>query len=238
MDKKILTYFEETPTVEGLTREALIRALLKHHTGEMDSLKKEVQSLKKEVERLEKEREEARKERDRLNEEVKEHKAERQRLHILAGEKRREFFVLMERLDDLEKVEYEMEEYRQRLDKLEWELQTTAITASDEKAMIKRMESIYSRLTEANQEAQARLGIQERLSALTNEITGLLAEAQRHHEELLRKAEESEKFHEIFREKDRALFEARLNLRRRERRIEGHQESIDYWKDFVRDAHE
>lgn len=238
MDKKIAAYFKEPPTVEGLTRETLIRALLEHHSREITALREEVKSLKKQVDKLEMEREEARKMRDRLNEEVKKHKAEREKLHKLAGEKRREFFVLMERLDDLEKMEYEMEEYRQKLDQLEWELQTKAITASDEKSMIKRMEAIYSRLTEANREAQARLGIQEKLSTLTSEIGRFLSEAQQHHEALLKKAKESEKFHEVFKEKDRELFEMRLNIRRKERRIEGHEESMNYWKDFVRDGHE
>jgi len=233
MDKEILSYFEKEPSIEGLTRPELIQALLKRHNTRLKPLKAEARKLRKQVEELEKKRENARKERDKANQEVALNKDHRQAFHQQANEKRREFFVLMEKLDDLEKLDSEVEGYQNRLEKLEWELQTTAITASDEKAMIKKMHGIYSQLTEANKEAQKRLGIEENLPTTANEIGRLLGEAQQHHQELMKKAAESEEHHTVFTRSGKELSAARIQLRRLERKVGIHNECRKYWQGWV-----
>lgn len=238
MDKEILAYFDKKPAIEKFARKELICAILKKHSTQLSPLKKEGRELKKLVEELEKKREDARRERDRANQDVATHKEQRQKYHQQANEKRREFFVLLDKLDDLEKLDGEMEGYQDHLEKLEWELQTTAVTASDEKAMIKKMRGIYSKLTEANKEAQEKLGIEEKLPAITGEIGTLLGEAQSHHQELLTKAEESEKHHALFTETGKNLSTARIRLRRLERKIGIHNECKKYWSEWVGDAHD
>ena len=238
MDKEILAYFDKKPTIEKLARRELIGAILKKHSTQLSPLKKEVRELKKLVGELEEKREEARKKRDNFNTEVAVHKEQRQKYHQQANEKRREFFVLLDKLDDLEKLDSEMEGYQNHLEKLEWELQTTAVTASDEKAMIKKIHGIYSKLTETNKEAQEKLGIEEKLPAITGEIGTLLGEAQNHHQELLTKAEKSEKHHAAFTETGKNLSTARIKLRRLERKMTIHNECRKYWKDWVGGANE
>jgi len=238
MDKEILAYFGKEPSVKKLTRRELIQAILKKHGTQLNPLKKEARELKKRVVELEKKREAARNERDKANQEVALNKDHRQAFHHKANEKRREFFVLLEKLDDLEKLDGEMENYQDHLEKLEWELQTTAITASDEKAMIKKMHGIYSQLTEANKEAQKRLGIEGSLPTTAGEIGRLLAEAQQHHQELMKKAGESEKHHTLFATTGKELSAARIKLRRLERKIGIHNECKKYWITWVGDAHD
>ncbi len=233
MDTEILTYFKTEPMIETLTREELIKALLKKHTEQLAPLKAERKELKKKVDDLEAQREAARKARDAANTAVAQSKEARQNYHQEANEKRRTFFVLMEKIDDLEKLDDEVEGYRNKLEKMEWELQTRAVTSSDEKTMIKKIQVIYARLTEANKEAQVRLGLQEEVPSVARDVSQILARAQEHHEELLAQALESEKHHTIYRDIGKELSSLRLRFRRLERQIGNHKESVKYWGEWV-----
>lgn len=238
MDKELQRFFDDEVNIETLTRQTLIRSLLSKHTATIGQVESETSTLKKRMGDLDKERNEAREKRDKVNEDVNTHKQVRQTLHQLANEKRRTFFILMEKLDDLEKLDDVMDEYRTRLDKMEWELQTTSITANDEKVMIKRMKEIYAHFTEANKEAQEKLGIQEQISTLTREIGENLADAQHHHELLLEKARESDQFHDQYVELGTQLSEVRIKYNRSVRMLRQHKESIKYWKEWIGDGDE
>jgi len=237
MDENIKNFFEKEATAETLSREDLIRALIKRHKQVMTPLKSELKDLIKKREMLEAERTNSKKDRDKVNSEVMDHKQVRQVLHGLANEKRREFFVLIEKLDDMEKIDEEVDEYNSILDKMEWEIQTTRITANDEKVMIKKMKAIYEKLTEANQESQKKLGIQEQVASLSKEIGENLAGAQKRHEQLLAKAKDSDVHHDKFVEAGKTLSEVRINIRRAERRIHIHKECLDYWKEWMGGKH-
>lgn len=235
MDEETLKYFEKEPSIEELTREELIKALLKKHSEKLAPLKTQVKELKAKVDGLEEKREEARKARDTCNTDVASHKEKRQDFHKQANERRREFFVLMEKLDDLEKLDEKVEQFKDQLERMEWELQTTAITTSSEKSMLKKMHEIYVQLTEANKESQEKLGIQGKLPETAEEIKKLHAGAQEEHEALMGRAEESEGHHKLYRDLGKELSGLRLELRRAERLMENHKESKKYWKDWVGD---
>lgn len=233
MDEEIVKYFEQEPTIKALDRQSLIKALLKKHSEKLTPLKTEVKELKATVEEMENQREEARKGRDACNTDVASNKEKRQEFHKQANERRREFFVLMEKLDDLEKLDAKVDGFKDQLERMEWELQTTAITTTNEKNMLKKMHGIYVQLTDANKEAQEKLGIQGQLPSTAEEIKKLHAGAQEHHEALLSRAEESEGHHKLYRKLGKELSELRLQLRRAERLMENHKESKKYWKDWV-----
>lgn len=238
MDEELKRFFDDEMNIETMTRQTLIKALLLKHTSTIGQEENEASVLKKRMGELEKERNEARNKRDKVNEDVNTHKQVRQTLHQLANEKRSTFFVLMEKLDDLEKLDDVLDEYRTRLDKMEWELQTTSITAHDEKVMIKRMQEIYAHFTEANKEAQQKLGIKEQTSTLTREIGENLADAQHHHELLLKKARESDTFHDQYVELGKQLSEVRIKYNRSSRILRQKKESMKYWKEWIGDGDE
>ena len=237
MDENIKHFFGKEVTVETLSREDLIRALITRHQKAMTPLKAELKELNRKRVQLEGQRDSSRKDRDTVNNEVMSLKQIRQVLHGLANERRREFFILMEKLDDMQKIDEEIDEYSSALDRMEWEIQTTRITANDEKVTIKRMKEIYQKLTDANQEAQKKLGIQEEVASISKEIGEKLADAQDRHELLLKRAKESDVFHETYIEVGKTLSEIRINIRRAERRIHIHKECLDYWKDWVGGKH-
>ena len=236
MDEAILAHFEKKPAIKELTRSQLIKAVLTRHETQIKPLRAESRDLRKIIAELEKQRKTARKARDQANELVASNKDQRQHFHQMANEKRREFFVLLEKLDDMEKLDEEMDTYQDRLDKLEWKLQTTAITTKDEKVMIDKMHAIYAQLTETNKEAQKRLGMEKELPTVAGEIGKLLGEAQRHHEDLLTKASDSDIHHKVIKDTGKDLSKLRIRLRQTERKIGIHKECIGYWKDWVGDA--
>lgn len=233
MDEHIRQFFGDEVSIDTIDRRDIIQALIVRHSRQIEPLKEEIASLKKEMESLETEVKSTRSRRDEVNTRVMDLKQTRRVLHELANEKRREFFLLIEKLDDLEKIDHEIDDFNSRLDKLEWEIQTTRITASDEKVLIKSMREIYSRLTEANVEAQKKLGIEERVRSLSREIGENLAGAQSRHEELLTLAAASDVHHDEFLAKNSHFSELRIRLRRAERRIATHRESLEYWKGWV-----
>lgn len=238
MDENIKQFFKGEASIETLDRKALIEALISRHSLQIEPLRKEVKELKGQMETLASLVKKARTGRDSVNSEVMDLKQTRRVLHELANEKRREFFMLIEQLDDMEKIDHEIDEFNARLDKMEWEIQTTKITADDEKVMIKRMKEIYHRLTDANVEAQKKLGIEEQVKKLSAEVGENLAGAQKRHEALLKKASESDVHHEEYIQKNQQLSEHRIQLRRAERRIKSHKESLEYWKQWVGGKHE
>lgn len=237
MDEQIKSYFSKKMNIDTLTRNDLIKALIKRHTDELKPLRAEHRELNKKKGTVEAQMEKARESRDKINDEVMDLKQRRQMQHELANDKRRQFFVLMEKLDDMEKLDAEINDYSTSLDRMEWEIQTTKITASDEKSMIKRMKELYQKMTEVNQEAQKKLGIKENVASLSKGIGENLAEAQNQHEGLLKKADESDEFHDTFLEVRGKLSEIRIHLRRIERKIHNHKESYEYWKDWVGGKH-
>lgn len=237
MEATITTYFEDPKSIETMTRADLIKAMINRHAQALEPLKKEEKGLKKQQSDLDKKREAERKGRDGINSEVSDLKDQRQVLHKLANEGRREFFILMEKLDDLEKLDKEIDEYRTKLEKMEWELQTTKITSSDEKVMIKRIQEVFHQMKDANVEAQKKLGIKERLASLSQEIGERLDNAQQLHERLLGKAEESDIRHDEYVDVGRKLSEVRVLYRRVARKIKLHKECLDYWNDWVGDDH-
>ena len=237
MDENIKQFFKGDVSIDTLDRKTLIEALITRHSLQIEPLRKEIKELKVKVEELEGVVKKSRADRNTVNNEVMDLKQTRRVFHELANEKRRQFFLLIEKLDDMEKIDDEIDEYNTRLDKMEWEIQTTRITAADEKVMIKQMKEIYHRLTEANVEAQKKLGIEEQVRTLSAEIGDNLASAQKRHEDLLKKALESDEHHDEYLRKNKPLSEFRIQLRRAERRIKSHRESLNYWKEWVGGKH-
>lgn len=237
LEESIRQFFSKDIDVASLDRRTLIEALIIRHTKEIDPLRKELKDLKSKMTELQTVVDHSRKERDEVNTSVMDLKNTRRVLHELANEKRREFFMLIEKLDDLEKIDHEIEDFQAKLDKMEWEIQTTKITTDDEKAMIKQMKEIYHRMTEANVEAQKKLGIEEKVKQLSVEIGENLAGAQQRHEDLLVKAKESDLHHESYLSKGKQLSEYRIQVRRIERRMKSHKESLEYWKEWVGGKH-
>ena len=97
MDENIKRFFSDEITLESLDRNALIQALIKRHTLQIEPLRAEVKNLKERMGVLETDVKRSREKRDAVNREVMDLKQTRRALHELANEKRREFFLLIEK---------------------------------------------------------------------------------------------------------------------------------------------
>lgn len=220
--------------IDNFDRTVLIKELIEKHEIALKTLKTE-QAEKNKIHTDQKElKEKALENRNSLNKEVEQLKEIRKKYYWEVNNLRRNFFILMEKLDDIEKLSNTIVGYRKQLEEMDWKIQTSALTIDSERKIIDNMKNIYSQITFANKESQQKLGIETELSDLTIKIGENLTKAQDTHELLIKKAEESEIYHNKYIQNSKELSEHSNNLNRINRKISRNQESLDYWNVWVK----
>lgn len=220
--------------IEEFDRNKLIQKLVEKHKSGLKSFKSELGEKNKLHSDSKIEKEEAFKNRNTLNKEVELLKEQRKSFYKEVNNHRRQFFILMEKLDDIEKLSNTIVGYRKNLEDMDWKIQTSALSIEDERRMIDQMKHIYGQITVANKESQQKLGIETDLGKLTNDIGINLTKAQETHELLIKKAEEAELYHDKFIETSKSLSELSFQINRINRKISRHKESLEYWDEWIK----
>lgn len=220
--------------IEEFNRTKLIQSLVEKHKSALKMLKKEFNEKNKQQQKNKSEKEEALNKRNTLNKEVEQLKEKRKSYYKEVNNLRRKFFILMEKLDDIEKLSKTIVEYRKQLEDMDWKIQTSALSIDDERRMIEQMKHIYEQITIANKESQKKLGIEKELSKITRDIGNLLTKAQETHENLLEKAKEAESYHNKFIEISKKISEQNIQINRINRKIARHKESLEYWSSWIK----
>ena len=152
-----------------------------------EHLREEIRKIKEEITTLKKKRNE-------LNEKVKNLKELRNDSRSLRKEKINEIVKLKQKLKVIikNKPKKSMKKIKEEIESLEWKLQTTPLTAEEEKPLIEKLKKLNIELKIHEQIKE----LKENLVELQAEVKALEAKAQKYHEEMTIIAEKSQEFHE------------------------------------------
>lgn len=220
--------------IENFNRTKLIQKLVKKHKNSLKSLKSELEEKNKLQSDTKRVKEEALNKRNELNKDVEQLKEKRKNYYKEVNNHRRKFFILMEKLDDIEQLSSTIVGYRKQLEDMDWKIQTSALSINDERKMIDQIKYIYDQITIANKESQQKLGIEKDLREITKNIGNNLMNAQQTHELLIKKAEEAELHHKNFIENSKNFSELSIQINRINRKIVRSKESFEYWSTWIK----
>lgn len=132
--------------------------------------------------------------RDKLNNRVHKLKNLREQAKMKRSEKQTPILKLKERIRSLEKRRptQSMHNLQQRIDRIEWRIQTTSLPVKEEELLINQVKQLETQLLIHKRIRESK----EKLTVLQTENKAFEVGAKAHHEKLSNLAEQSQKYHE------------------------------------------
>ncbi len=214
---------------DNLTRKVVAEELVKKHERFLASERAELAEKEREEAELAKLVEGAKKIRDGLNEKVANLKGKRTKLHEETKVLKEGFFDLLDKEGELRKATSGIGELRKRIDALDWDIITKAITLDAERTLIDEIKQVYSKINEKSSAVEQKADVKKRIKELSYMIGAKFSEAQGAHEELVKLAAESQMHHELFVENVKKHDEVRERVRTLKRMIINHEAGREFW---------
>ena len=217
----------------ALGRRELAELMVRKHEYFSVQYKKESEDFSRKKSALEREKKEAKDKRDKRNKKVQSLKSSRNALSKKAKGLRERFFQLLKErpLPDEEKKKLRM--YKGQLSNVEWKLETEGIDLDTEKRLMKEARLCFQEIENINtaikEEGDRKIELQE----LSRDISGAMNESRKLHEEMVRLVDEADRYHDEWLKKRRDLKERASDVERKGRWISKHDEAAGYWKQFL-----
>ncbi|MEM2902248.1 MAG: hypothetical protein QXO32_05905 [Candidatus Bathyarchaeia archaeon] len=158
---------------------------LKEHLEKRDKLNGIFQERKVKISELKEKR-------DRLNQEVKRLKSERDEARKEANARRLKLRELKAEYEKLRtQVKGNFQKAREELEKLEWSVQTNPYSASEERKILAKIAQLEEELNAHKKGGE----LLSRIKETVEEVKAFNQEAEHKHGELMKRVEESEKYH-------------------------------------------
>jgi uncharacterized coiled-coil DUF342 family protein len=213
-----------------LTKEQLVGFVMKRHELVIKDLLTKIKLNNKFIEDNQRLMDNEKKKRDSLNKDVAKLKKNRQNAQSDTKKFREQFFSLIERDRDVEKINKELDVHKRYMEDVDWKLQTSAITLEKERQLIDQIKDSMGKINELSKDIQEKQGIQAKVVEISKKIDVGFEEAEDHHKNLLELAEKSEVHHEQFTKIRREIGEKRRQNSWMEHRIKMHSENLTYWQ--------
>jgi len=220
---------------DSITRKIVAEELVKKHERFLESENKELLQKENEESELSKIIENAKKKRDELNEKVANLKEKRTKLHEEIKELRKSFFDLIDKEGELRKETLGIGELRKRIDALEWDIMTKAVTLEKERELIEEIKQVYSKINEKSYAKEQKTDVNKRIKDISISIGAKFSEAQKVHEEVVKLAAESQMYHEIWYENTKKHDEVKERIRTLKRYIINHEAAKKHWLGMVQE---
>ena len=178
--------------------DVLITGLIVKHNHYIDKYQAEFDTLDPVVGEIMPKLEAAKKGRDEINERIVVLKEKRRQLYHQAKGMRTEMYKLMDIDDDLKSAPIESKKIRDEIEELDWTLQTTQISTSKERDIVKNIRILDAKLHTMDEDVDREAEVSTKISELKETLTATMDEANSAHEEIMSIADESQKFHEEY----------------------------------------
>ncbi|MEM3342232.1 MAG: hypothetical protein QW728_06025 [Thermoplasmata archaeon] len=239
--KEELGFLQEYMLPENLaelTREKLILGMIKKHSDKITQMKNDLERSKLRAEELKPLVEEVRRKRDELNKKVYGLKEERDKMLKEIRTLKRNFFNMIDTLENIPDQKDSMKKYKEELSELDFKLQTEGITIEDERRIMGEIKNVLQKINSISRVEQEKKGMQKNVEELTLEIAKLFGQMQKTHEDMLQAAQLADAAHNEYQK----LFEEYANclkdLKWVPHRIELSQETLKYWMERLQGKNE
>lgn len=171
----------------------------------------------------------AKKSRDEINERVAVLKEKRSQLYHQAKEMRTEMYKLMDIDNDLKSAPIESKKIRDTIEELDWMLQTTQMTTSKERGVVKEIRILDAKLHTMDNDVDREAEVSAKISELKEKIHTVMDGANEAHEGIVAIVDESQKFHEEYVKYNEMARGSGGRHKWLNARITSHKEALEYW---------
>ncbi len=216
-------------TVDNLSRRAIVDLIVKRHTLEVLKIEATQAKLKDEADELQPMVDELKGKRDAINEAVQTLKAERQTHHDNGKKLREQYFDLIEKNIDVTEHTKELKKHRRYVNDVDWKLQTSVIPIDKERDLVNEIKLSMDKMNDLSGDIMKQKGLETNIDDLKAQINHEFEAAQKAHEDMLAKAQESDVEHEEFSKLNKRYKECNRQLGRLKHKLENHQQSLEFW---------
>ncbi|MCK5565957.1 MAG: hypothetical protein KAJ07_11980, partial [Planctomycetes bacterium] len=211
--------------------DVLITGLIVKHNHYIDKYQAEFDTLDPVVGEIMPKLEAAKKGRDEINERIVVLKEKRRQLYHQAKGMRTEMYKLMDIDNDLKSAPIESKKIRDEIEELDWTLQTTQISTSKERDIVKNIRILDAKLHTMDEDVDREAEVSTKISELKETLTATMDEANSAHEEIMSIADESQKFHEEYIKYNEVARGSGGRHKWLSARITSHREALTHWNE-------
>ena len=213
-----------------LTPEHVARQLVEKHEKAIKVIQKEFNKYSALENQLEKTSETTKIERDKLNAQVQDFKAERQKYYSDSRALRKDFLEQTKKKDKEIDIPMEVLILTKQIDQLEWEIQTEAVDVDTEKKLVKQIQENLKKLHNYANMYKDHEAVSKAVRKLSAKLNTKLKQAEIKHEKMIKAVAKSDNYHKQFVEMVIKLRDARAKRIGFQHDLKKQTTALEHWK--------